>query len=266
MALIGDLEWYRGDSFPITLTVKTKTVDDVPGVPIDITGYTFLMTVNSVKDPTTIEHQMFQVNGVLDADPTTGKVVFTPTTGQTDIPPAKYYYDVQMTDNAGHVRTVAKFKLVIRQDITKDAISSTEYSSQFDNDDLVGGVLTVVHGLNDPYPIITVYDGNNELVDFVMTPIDDDSFSIDFGGAITGDWFITVRSLPYRFAMSFDNDDLDVDHKIIVTHPLGVTYPSVTIYDGNNELADATVTSIDSTSFEVNCGLPITGTWNLVAI
>ena len=57
--------------------------------------------------------------GVLNADPDTGKVSFTPTKEGTNLPVETYYYDVQMTDASGNVRTIAKFKFKITQDITK---------------------------------------------------------------------------------------------------------------------------------------------------
>lgn len=115
MATLGDITWYRGDSFPIELTIKNKATRAA----IDITGYSFLLTVNTVKDPADETQQIFQVAGVLDDDPTTGKVSFTPTTVDTDLDPATYYYDVQMTDADSNVRTVSKYKLKITQDITK---------------------------------------------------------------------------------------------------------------------------------------------------
>ena len=115
MNKIGDITWYRADSFPIELTLTNKLTK----MAIDITGYSFLFTVNSIEDPPDDTDQVFQVAGVLDADPTTGKVSFTPTKTDTAQPIATYYYDVQMTDGSGNVRTIAKFRFFIHQDITK---------------------------------------------------------------------------------------------------------------------------------------------------
>lgn len=115
MALIGPVEWYRGDSYPFELTVKDKET----GNPIDITGYSFLFTVNTSKDPIDAADEVFSVSGVLDGTPSTGKVSFTPTAVQTNIDKKKYYYDVQMTDDSGNIRTIAKNSFSILQDITK---------------------------------------------------------------------------------------------------------------------------------------------------
>ena len=113
--LIGDIEWYRGDSYPLELTIKDKT----SGLVIDLTGYSFLLTVDTLKEPPDDTTKVFDVIGVLDGDPTTGKVSFTPTAIQTAIDPAGYFYDVQMTDASNNIRTIAKNKWKILQDISK---------------------------------------------------------------------------------------------------------------------------------------------------
>ena len=115
MKKIGDITWYRGDSFPIELTLTNKETED----PIPLNGYSFLFTVNAVENPEDDSEQIFQVIGVLDADPTTGKVSFTPTTTDTDLSVDIYYYDIQMTDGSGNIRTIAKHKFKITMDITK---------------------------------------------------------------------------------------------------------------------------------------------------
>ena len=115
MATLSDITWYRGDSYPIEITIK-----DGDEVAIDITGYSFLMTVDSKKDPPAGDAtKIFEVVGVLDADPTTGKVSFTPSASDTDISKATYYYDIQMTDASSNIRTIVKNKFKIVQDITK---------------------------------------------------------------------------------------------------------------------------------------------------
>ena len=117
MALLGDITWFRGDSFPIELTIKDKETKE----PVDITGYGFLMTVNTVDNPVDISTQLFQVVGVVDPDQVTnkGKLTFTPSVADGNQTPETYYYDVQMTDPAGNIRTIAKYNFKITQDITK---------------------------------------------------------------------------------------------------------------------------------------------------
>lgn len=119
--ILGDLSWRRGDSYPITLTIKDKSV--TPSVAINITGYSFKMTVTTVKDPVDETTQLFQVIGEVDADQgaNTGKVHFTPSAVDTDQLSGKYFYDVEMTDASGNIRTISPYgaKFTLNQDQTK---------------------------------------------------------------------------------------------------------------------------------------------------
>jgi hypothetical protein len=114
--ILGDIEMTRGDSYPLTLTVKSKST----GLPIDLTGYAFLLTVNSEKDPTDITHQIFQVIGIVDIDQVAnkGKVAFTPTSANT-VTVGKFYYDIQWTVGSIIRSWNEKKKFTIKQDITK---------------------------------------------------------------------------------------------------------------------------------------------------
>lgn len=104
---------YRGDSYPIAFTLKASG-----GVAIDLTGCSLLMTVGTLENPPDSTTKLFEVAGVLADDPTTGVVLFTPTALNTATV-GVYYYDVQLTDTDGNVRTVAKNRFTISQDITK---------------------------------------------------------------------------------------------------------------------------------------------------
>ena len=113
---LGDLEWYRGDSYPISILIKDKATSQ----PIDLTGYSFLMTCDELKDPPDTSTQLFQVDGVIpDQTTNPGEVIFTPSETDTAIEPGKYFYDIEMTDPSGNIRTIAKYKFTIIQDITK---------------------------------------------------------------------------------------------------------------------------------------------------
>ncbi len=105
--------WGRGDS-----DAKGFVVQDSDGVAIDITGFTFKLTVNSEKDPTDQVNEQFTITGTLTA-PTTGEVAFAPTTTDTDIVPATYFYDIEQTDGSGAIKTLIIGKALIVQDITK---------------------------------------------------------------------------------------------------------------------------------------------------
>lgn len=105
--------WARGDS-----DAKGFIIQDSAGVVVDITGFTFKLTVNSEKDPTTTVNQQFTVVGAI-VDAALGKVAFSPSITDTDIAPDTYFYDIEQTDGSGKISTVIIGKCVIVQDITK---------------------------------------------------------------------------------------------------------------------------------------------------
>jgi len=105
--------WGRGDSDP-----KGFIIQDSAGVAVNITGFSFKLTVNSEKTPTTTANQQFTITGVL-TDAVNGKVSFAPSVTDTDIAPATYFYDIEQTDGAGAISTLIVGKALIVQDITK---------------------------------------------------------------------------------------------------------------------------------------------------
>ena len=107
------ISMYRGDSYPITFTLKDSSGSVVP-----LTGCSLLMTVNTLENPVDDTTKLFEVTGILATDPATGVVQFTPTAANTAVVGA-YFYDVQLTDTDGNVRTVVKNTFTITQDITK---------------------------------------------------------------------------------------------------------------------------------------------------
>lgn len=95
----------RGDTYPIELTLGQ-----------DVTGGTFLLTVDPKQAPEDDSGNLFQLTGVV-TDAAKGVVEFAVTPGDADhVGP--YHYDVQMT-RGGIVYTVASGALRFTQDITK---------------------------------------------------------------------------------------------------------------------------------------------------
>ncbi len=105
--------WGRGDS-----DAKGFVVQDSAGVAIDITGFSFKLTVSSDKDPTDQVNEQFSITGVLGS-PTAGEVSFAPSISDTDIAPGTYFYDIEQTDGSSRIKTIIKGKAKIIQDITK---------------------------------------------------------------------------------------------------------------------------------------------------
>jgi hypothetical protein len=106
-----DIEVQRRDSPVIPVTVQ-----DQDGVAIDITGASFLMTADPEPFPADALANLFQISGTI-ITPAAGRVDFQPTTGDLDVAPNTYFYDIQMT-LAGSVRTILKGKFTVEGDIT----------------------------------------------------------------------------------------------------------------------------------------------------
>lgn len=115
----------RGDTYADEVTVTDKD-----GAAIDVTGYSFLMTLDPSKTPADATNNLYQIVGTVIDGPT-GRVEFAPTELQANMaqfpvvappavqPPAVYWYDIQMVDGAGRKRTIALDKYTYTQDITK---------------------------------------------------------------------------------------------------------------------------------------------------
>ena len=103
----------RGDTAPFTVTVTTDGT-----TPIDVTGFTFLLTVDPAPNPTDATNNLFQLTGLITDGPN-GVVQFSLTAGQADQTPAVYFYDVQMTDTGSIITTILKGEWEVVQDITK---------------------------------------------------------------------------------------------------------------------------------------------------
>jgi len=105
--------WGRGDS-----DAKGFIIQDSKGVAIDITGFSFKLTVSSDRDPTDQVNEQFTITGIITLA-TAGTVSFAPTTTDTDITPGIFFYDIEQTDVASRIKTVIKGRVQIIQDITK---------------------------------------------------------------------------------------------------------------------------------------------------
>jgi hypothetical protein len=103
----------RGDTYADEFTIKAAST----GLPLDITGYTFVLTVDPEKAPATSANNLYSITGAI-VDAAAGRVEFAPSPVQADQLGA-YWYDVQMVDGAGRKRTVVLAKYTYTQDISK---------------------------------------------------------------------------------------------------------------------------------------------------
>ena len=102
---------YRADDFPIRVTIK-----DANGNALDITGCTFLLTVSEEADPSDAVEEIFSAVGTIIAPASSGVVEFSPP-GTSVV--GVFYFDIQMTDSLGKIKTIDKGQYTILQDITK---------------------------------------------------------------------------------------------------------------------------------------------------
>ena len=107
-----DLCISRGDTTAWTFTIKSD------GTAIDITGFSYLLTVDPSDEPTGSGSNLFQLTGTLTF-PLVGIVSFQMTALQADQTPSEYFYDLQQVDGSGNIRTIAKGTFEFKQDITK---------------------------------------------------------------------------------------------------------------------------------------------------
>ncbi len=103
----------RGDTYADEIIVKSSKTK----LPVNITGYTFVMTLDPSKAPVDASANLYSITGTI-LDAAAGRVEFAPTAMQADHL-GVYYYDIQMTDGAGRKRTIALDKYTYIQDISK---------------------------------------------------------------------------------------------------------------------------------------------------
>lgn len=107
------IERKRGDTYADEFIVKSKAT----GLPINITGYTFLMTLDPEKAPESNANNLYQLIGTI-LNAAAGRVEFAPSSVQANRL-GSYFYDVQMIDGAGRKRTIELDAYIYKQDITK---------------------------------------------------------------------------------------------------------------------------------------------------
>ena len=108
-----DITRKRGDTH-----VMAFTLQDSAGAAIDISGFSFLMTVDPAEEPPDANNNLFQLTGVLDDAPN-GRFSFAPSALEADQAPGEYFYDIQMIDAGAAIRSIVEGKFIFEQDITK---------------------------------------------------------------------------------------------------------------------------------------------------
>lgn len=109
------LNFDEGDDFPYVVTLK-----DEDGVAINLTGYTFYMTVKSKLDDSD-ENAIFKKTVTSIPQATSGIVTIDIVRADTlNKKPGIYPYDIKYKDDGGEVRTVIYGKFKLTQTATDD--------------------------------------------------------------------------------------------------------------------------------------------------
>ena len=104
----------RGDTPTISVVVKDST-----GTVVDLTNYMMKITVKRSTADTDVNAVIGPVTMTIST-PTNGTGTATLTTTHTNLPPRKYFYDVQINNSSTDVHTVvgpATFEII--DDVTK---------------------------------------------------------------------------------------------------------------------------------------------------
>lgn len=105
------LERKRGDTAPDKVRITLAG---------GIAGFAYKLTLSTLKAPPDNTTQRMQSVGVVTSDLLGGDVIFPWVPADADQVPGKYWYDIQQTDTAGKIKTIAKNQYTFFQDITKN--------------------------------------------------------------------------------------------------------------------------------------------------
>ena len=108
------ITFVRGDSYTKTITITSVET----GSPVNLLGCSAILTVATIANPPDDTTKLFSLTGIIDPNPATGVITFTPSVSNNNAI-GVYYYDIQITDGDGNVRTIVKSTYTITQDITK---------------------------------------------------------------------------------------------------------------------------------------------------
>jgi hypothetical protein len=163
---------------------------------------------------------------------------------------------------------------------TTEAFNTPTATRTFTNADLSGGALTFTHDLTDQYPIIQVYDENDQIVvpdNITGTSTSISTIDLTSFGTIAGTWRAvassiggTAASTPTNtsYTQSFVDGDLTAG-VLSAAHSLGQQYVTAQVFDNNDDLVqpdDITLTDANNLSVDLTSFGTLTGTWNLVII
>ena len=115
--MIQNLVVTRGDTLALNINV---TVD---GAVVDITGWTFMLTIKLNEDDTDVNAKIWK-NVTTHPDPTHGRTVIIVTPAEIDALVGDYYYDIEYRDSYGSVKTPMEGIITFGRDVTRRTSAS----------------------------------------------------------------------------------------------------------------------------------------------
>ncbi len=97
---------YRGDTAEDKVLLKNPST----GLPMDVTGHTFVMSVSTLTD---VSVPLYTVAGVI-LSAAGGLIEFAPSAPQVDQVPGDYYYSIKATYPSGRTKTLIVGSLVYK--------------------------------------------------------------------------------------------------------------------------------------------------------
>lgn len=113
--MVNEIKIFRADTESVVVTVT-----DESGNPFDLTGYTITLTVKKNHGDSDADAIMQQVGS--STNPTSGVGQVDLTYNQTDVPPGKYYYDIQINDGTSVVKTVVSSIFEVQKSYTDTVV------------------------------------------------------------------------------------------------------------------------------------------------
>ncbi len=109
--------YIRGDSRALSITVLQADGK----TPFDLTGCELFFTVNPLTNPgNTDSGAVIQLSTTTFGNPLLGQAtIIIPNSVTQNIPPATYYYDIQLLDASGNITSLAQNQFVVIADITR---------------------------------------------------------------------------------------------------------------------------------------------------
>lgn len=103
----------RGDTKTYTIRLLQAGTTN----PVDVTGYTALLTIHSIENPVDNTTEVFQATGAPTGTPADGKLEFDFSLF-TSVPVGEYFYDIEITVTGGLLDTPILGKFTVEQDRT----------------------------------------------------------------------------------------------------------------------------------------------------